>query len=262
MFRELPKTFFNINYLRGIVLLTQVSLMRQYRATFLGSLWTALQPAVYILILSFSFSLILRMQVKDYALYLMSGFVPWSFIIASLVDGSKTLLQNQQVLQRCQLSRSMFVVANVAVAAYNFLVAFVVMYFIVAVLILHDFNPLVFLVPIVAIPLIIFCISGAMMFSYIAPYIRDVPPLVAIVLQAFFWATPISYTIEAIPEEKRYLFELNPFYILIKPIQNVTYYKVIPSIHDLLIATAVAILSSIIAFIFYRLLRRNAIYYL
>jgi lipopolysaccharide transport system permease protein len=65
-----------------------------------------------------------------------------------------------------------------------------------------------------------------------------------------------------IPEDKRFLFEFNPFYILIRPIITIIYNNQIPSMHQTITLALLVILSVLVSYTIYRLCRKNFVYYL
>src|SRR5262245_55960896 len=83
---------FNRRFISSSLLLARTSLKRQYRESFIGIGWSLLQPAINILVLSFVFAHIMRAPMKDYALYVMSGLLPWGLLVGSFTSGANAII--------------------------------------------------------------------------------------------------------------------------------------------------------------------------
>lgn len=253
---------FDYQYIASIVFLTGVSLKREYRESFLGILWTLVQPAMHITILSVVFSKIMRFPLENYALYLMCGLLPWTLLTNSFTGGAQSLIARAGLLKGgCVLPKSMFIFSDVFNKVYVFLVSFVTMYLIVGIF-FAEIHPSALWFPIVALPTILTCIFASVAFAYLAPYVKDLSHVLTIVMTALFWTVPIVYPITAVPEDKMIFFEINPFYILIRPIQELVHNQAFPSMGDLLLAFMVSFLAAIVSWVVYKLLRKRVVYYL
>lgn len=252
---------FSKTYIRSVLFLAQLSLKRMYYGSYLGVLWSIIQPAIFITIMSVVMGAIMKFPMEDYALLLMAGLVPWTLFTGSLTQASTSLIVNHGVFKSTRLPKTMFITADILLQVYVFLISFLVMY-LVMVLILTEHRPTVLLLPIAALPVIISSFGLGMFFAYVAPYIRDIQHLLGVLFQALFWLTPIVYPIGMLPEKFQQLQQYNPFHILLRPVQKITYYGEIPSVLDMGTAFGLAFATVCLSIYCVKRLRRNVIYYL
>lgn len=260
-FREI-RILLSKNYIASVMMIARLSLRNQYKTSYLGMAWSLIQPALYITVMSIVFSTIMKFPLDHYPLYLMAGMLPWNLITSSLISGSNSLIIRDGILKRCMLPKTMFPVADTLVQIYTFFLSFIAMQLVMGIFIVGHINLTVLLLPLVMIPMIIFCFAGAIMLSYIAAYLRDISHLLIVLFNALFWTVPVVYPFSIIPENIRAYFELNPLYMMISPVQKVIYFGVVPSLNEIILASTVALVVVIMAFVAYRSLRKNVIYYL
>src|SRR5579885_3558296 len=145
-------------YLQAVWYLTQLALKRQYRESFLGILWSLIQPSIHIVVLSFVFSYMMRAPVKDYSLYVMGGILPWTLLVTSFNGGANSLVGRSNLIRGgCVLPKTMFIVSDVLVCVYVFFLSFITMYLIIGTFFAHLTLSLL-LWPVGAMPLPMTCI--------------------------------------------------------------------------------------------------------
>lgn len=254
------RNIFSRQYLASVAIIAKNAMRDQYKNSFMGVTWSFLQPAAYVIVLAVVFSTIMRFPTKDYIVYIMSGMVPWQFMLAAITRGASSIVTRRAVFHHSLLPKSMFIIADVLVQVYIFLITMAFAY--VISLFFVGFHWQVLLLPLMAVPLIIFCLAGAWMFAYMSAYVWDIPPFLNIAFMVAFWTIPIAYPIEVVPEEKKIWFAYNPLYLLIHPIQQLMCKAQLPTIEGYGVALGVAGLTTLVAYFFFRKLHRNVIYYI
>jgi len=191
----------------------------------------------------------------------VASFPLWVFISGSLVQSCTSILNQGETIKRCMISAVIFPVADIMKNFYNYLVAFLTMY-VFCLLFYVEFDPVILMLPVVVLPLVISVLALAIGIAYSAPYIRDVGYFVHLAMNLLFWFTPVVYTLSQVPEQFHWMYWLNPFYVLMHPVQQLVFYHQLPALADLTGLGVVMGLSMIFSFIMYRLCRRNYVYYL
>ncbi len=249
-------------YFFTIVLIAQNTLSRQYRDSVLGILWTLIQPMTQVVIYSLIMPHIMRFPVADYTTFLITSIFTWGFISQTLIITPNSLINNAEIIKRCIISKTIFPLADVSRLFYNYIISFVCMYVLLLLLSITKFDQVILLLPLYLIPIFIIMASVSIALAFSAPYLKDLNEIMTVLVSVSFWLTPIVYPITVIPEHLRYLFELNPFYIMIKPISILVHQHVIPSFQDMLSLALVAMLSCMLSYIIYRGCRKNFVFYL
>ncbi len=248
-------------YFMTAIIIAQNSVTRQYRDSFLGIIWTILQPAVQIVVYSVIFSRIMRFPIENYVLYLIGSLLVWQLISSVLLGACNSIIMQAETIKRCIVSLTVFPVADVLRALYTYGISFAVMY-VYALVFLVPFNPMILLLPVFLIPIIVGLMALAVALAFAAPYIRDLGDVMTVMLSVSFWLTPILYPISAMPEDVRPLYEFNPFYIMIRPVSAVVHDGVMPSEYMILTQLGVMAVTVLVSYCVYRVCRKNFVYYI
>jgi ABC-type polysaccharide/polyol phosphate export permease len=253
--------FFDKYYFLTIFIIARNQISRQYRDSFLGILWTLLQPTSQVLIYSLVLPKIMRFPVESYVPFLIGALLPWALISGVLIGCTNSLIVQGETIKRCLVSKTIFPLADVCRYLYNYIISFLAMY-LFAIAFLTKFNPIVFLLPIYLIPILIILGSLAIALAYLAPYMRDLCDIMTVGMNVSFWLTPVVYPISAIPEQYHIWFEFNPFYIMIRPLVAIVHAGTVPTTHMTLTLLALMVVVAFGCYSIYKICRRNFVYYL
>lgn len=261
MLNEINKLL-SSQYLKSIYTITTLRLKSQYQGSYLGIFWSMINPMAYVVILSLVFSTIMRFPVDNYVLYMAPGVISWNYLVNSIMAASNSLIKSQNIIKRAVISKTIFPTSDVALNTYLFVLSYIAIVIIIKAIVVRDLSFSVLYFPIVAIPLVLTVASTSVGLAYITPYFWDTPHLLSVLFNILFWTVPLAYPIEVIPESKRIFFEYHPVYLITKPIIDITYYNVFPSFKTLFYAILVALLSTTIAYLIYKKLRKRVVYYI
>lgn len=248
-------------YYRTAALIAQNLLARGYRNSFLGILWSLMHPLVQVSIYAIIMPFIFQLPVERYPLYLICTIAIWGYIAGTLTVAGNSVLNNEATIKRCIVSVTIFPFADVLKQTYNFAIAFTVMY-LASMLLFHYVNPWVLLVPLYIIPLVIALVAVSTALAFITPYVRDIGELVTVGLNVAFWFTPIVYPVDRVPDAYRWLFEYNPFYVMMRPLIQLAYEHQLPDMHATLSMLGLTAFAVIASYLIYRRCRYNFVYYL
>ena len=238
--------------------LTNREVRGKYRRTALGQLWSLANPIAAILIYTFIFSFIFRLpaQVGDpsglnnYALWLVCGLLPWLFFNRVLTLGTESLVANAGLIQKVYFPRIVLPISLANATFFTWLLEMGVL--IVALAFLGSFVlPWLPLVALFMVLFAIFAVGLSMIFSIINVYFRDLAYLLTIVLQFWFYLTPILYPVELVATQSDKLgglmgtpvtlldvYSLNPVEGFIEIFRNLLYDNRMPHLWTVFIALA------------------------
>ena len=179
--------------------LTLRELRTKYRRSFLGWAWSMLNPLSQILIYSFVFGTLLGGSappspsgLDNFALWLLCGLLPWNFFSLVTSLGLGAVSANSGLVRRVAFPREVLVFSNVLHACVQFAIEMALL-LVILLIAGSPFLPWLPLVVLTSILLAIFATGLAMALSVLAVYFRDVSYLWAILIQVWFFATPIVY---------------------------------------------------------------------
>ena len=95
----------------------------RYHRSFLGFLWTLLNPILMMTILAMVFSQLFRSAIQDYAIYLFAGMVPWTFLASSLNDFAFCIISNEGLIRKIYLPKTVFPIAKVLTNLTTFILS-------------------------------------------------------------------------------------------------------------------------------------------
>ena len=180
--------------------LTLREIRGKYKRTALGHMWSLINPLAVMLMYTLVFAVILKSKpdkghpsgLNLYALFLMSGLVPWAFFSNALTSGMSSLVANANLLKKVYFRRDVIVGATVA----SFFVTFgIEMGVLTAALLAFGGMPLPWLplVVVMMFALAVFALGISLIFSVVNVYFRDVEHLSSLLLLLWFYLTPVVY---------------------------------------------------------------------
>ncbi|AKM81038.1 MAG: ABC-2 type transporter [Candidatus Pacebacteria bacterium GW2011_GWF2_38_9] len=203
-------------WLDFILVMTQKEIKARYKRTFLGLLWVIFNPFLQMLIIGLIFQFFVPMQIENYFLYLFAGLLPWNFFSMALLRATPLLVQERSLIQKAAFPRELMVVAVVMANLFHTLVASSVFLLFLAFLKTSFFAGVLFfissffLIFLILIFLLFFTLATCLVISALYVKIRDLIFIIQLSIQLLFYAVPVIYSLEMLPEFFRNLLYLNP----------------------------------------------------
>lgn len=212
--------------------LVSKELQARYKNSVLGFFWTFLNPLLMLAVYSFVFSAIMRSNIKDFSIYLFIGLLAWNYIAGSVLQGTGCLVANASLLKKVYFPREVIPLAIVFANMINYILSMIIL--LVALVISgigihHDilFYPVILLVQTV------FLIPLVLILSVVNVYFRDLEHTVNVLINLWFFTTPIVYPLSMVPENMRVFLYLNPATHIVEAYLAIMYYRVAPNLSAL-----------------------------
>ncbi len=201
----------------------------RYRGSMAGLFWTVINPLLMMLTYFFVFAIVLKVrfgsgpeeqQPANFVLYFIGGMLPWLAFSEALGRSPSVILEYRKLVKRVVFPVEILPV-NLAAAG---LVSefFGLLVFLAALLILRQSIPATaLLLPLIAIPQILLTLGFCWFLAAMGVFLRDTGQFITFLLTLWFFATPICYPESALPGKMRWLFELNPAYVLARSYRSV-----------------------------------------
>ena len=245
-------------FLKNLVL---KDLRIRYKRSILGYFWTMLNPLLMMIVFSVIFSLLLRFDMKNYSVYLITGILPWNFFVQSVIISNMSIITNAGLIKKVYVPKVIFPISNVTSNLVNFLLAIIPLFLLMPILGVNiDISALYLPVPIAI--LFVFTCGLSLIFATLNVFFRDMSHIIEVIFQLWFYLTPIIYPITAIPEKYRLLFKYNPMYYFIKCFQDPLYNHFLPDAQTLLVAFLLAVFTYLFGWWFFHKCENNFIHYL
>lgn len=228
----------------------------KYKGAWLGILWSYLNPLLMMLVYSFVFKVVMKIDIPNYTVYLMTGLIPWNFFTTSVSQSATSIIVNGGIMKKVYFPREIIPISTVTANLVNFLIScLIILVFLfasgVGISIYILFFPLVLFIQ------YILQIAIAFIVSSITVYARDLEHIIGVLLMAGFYATPIVYSMEMLPPKFKILLSLNPVAHLITAYRDILFAKKMPNLKMLGIVFLASLLLLYIGYLIFKRLERK-----
>ncbi|CCH77454.1 ABC-2 type transporter [Nostocoides japonicum T1-X7] len=188
----------------------------RYARSWLGYLWTVLDPLLMSLIYFFVFTQIFhRSDVghKPYFLFLVVGLLSWQFFTQSITDGATSLLADSKLVRSTSLPREVWVVRVVASKLVEYVYSLPVLVLFVAIYVARGdthVNARIVLFPLGVALQIVMLVGFGLLLAPVTALVTDMQRVIRILLRMLFYATPVIYSPARVPKGFRVVIESNP----------------------------------------------------
>ena len=251
MFREL------YNYRELLKTNVKKEIRGKYKGSFLGILWSFMNPLLMTLVYAIVFPYLLRNTEPHYVTYVVTGILPWNWFTISIALGTTIILANSGIIKKVYFPREILPISVVTSGMVNFLIScLIILVFVfcagIGVSWYIVFLPLVVLAQYLLTLGIIF-ITGA-----IDIYVRDLEYIVNFFVTMLFYGTPILYSAKMFEGTAiAKIVNLNPMTIIINAYRDIFFYKSMPHIKTLIGLIVVCMIFCYLALLFFRKLSKG-----
>lgn len=203
----------------------------KYKNSTLGIFWSMLSPALTLGIYDLVFSLVLKNGIPNFALYLFAGLVVWNMFQTAVNMATGVIVDRAGLVKKVSFPREILALANVGAAVVYFAIQLAVLCLFLLVLGHSPAWDYLWILPISFLALYFLTASIAIVMSAVTVYLRDMRHLMEVVLQLWFWMSPVVYSYENSIAAKVHAhglvwaYFLNPITLIIMTFQRVFYVK-------------------------------------
>lgn len=249
-----------LNY-RGFILgSVKREFQTKYRNSMLGAAWTVLNPLAMIVVYTVIFAQVMRSRLPGsdsefaYSIYLCAGVLSWGLFAEIATRAQTMFIEHAGLIKKISFPRICLPIIVVANALINFGIIFGL--FTVFLVLSGNFPGLPYfaLIPVYLI-LVAFAIGLGIILGVLNVFFRDVGQFFAILLQFWFWFTPVVYPVNVLPEHIRALLRFNPMAPVIVAAQDILVHDRWPVWSTL---WPVAVLAAVLCLLAMRLFRKRA----
>lgn len=225
----------------------------KYKASFLGVLWSFINPLLQVLVYAIVFPYLMRGAVDNYLVYLVTGIIPWNFFLMTVSQGITTIKSNAGIIKKVYFPREILPISVVASGLVNFFISCIII-LVFCLLFQVGITWHIVLLPFVAIIETILALGIVLALSAINVYIQDIEYIISFVLNMLFYGTPIIYELSQFSDVGVLykLVSLNPMTQIINSYRDIFLYHVMPNMLNLFIVLAISLIIAVIGFVIFR----------
>jgi lipopolysaccharide transport system permease protein len=228
----------------------------RYKQSVLGYFWVILNPFFQMLVMSFAFSIILRIPTKSadnipYSVFLFVGLLPWNLFATSISSSCKSLIDSSTLITKIYFPRSIIVLASIfsklidLFFASTILILYMIYYQVPININIFWIIPIFFIQQIFTIGISLFFAASNLIY-------RDIQHLVTLVITLWFYLTPVIYPMELVPEKYKIFFQVNPIAVIINAYRQTVLGGLPPNYQSIIVALVVSILTLMLGLAYFK----------
>ena len=229
----------------------------KYRGSMLGIAWTVLQPLAMIIVYTVIFSEVMKAKLPGvegsfaYSIHLCAGLLTWGLFAEIVQRGQSVFLDNANLLKKINFPRLTLPLIVVSSALLNFAIIFGL--FLLFLLISGNLPgiSIVAIIPLLVVQ-VLFAVGLGVALGVLNVFFRDVGQLSGVLMQFWFWATPVVYPVSILPDWAQTWMQFNPMYHLIKGYQDIFVVHQWPEWKSLAVVTGLSVLLAVFALHLFR----------
>lgn len=236
--------------------LTLREIKARYKQSVLGYFWVILNPLAQMLVMSFAFSIIMRIPTNTaphipYSIFLFTALLPWNLFSNSISSSTASLVSSASLITKVYFPRTILVIATTIAKIVDFLFASIVL--IIFMLFYHipiNLN-ILWVIPIFFIQQI-FTLGLSLFFSAANLLYRDIQYLLGLILTLWMYLTPVIYPVDIVPDQYKFIFQLNPLSVIVNAYRQTILGGGEPNYLSLIIALALSLLTLYLGFTYFK----------
>ena len=225
-FRYRINTFFQYKDLIKELVSRDIKL--KYRRSFLGYIWSVLNPLLIMIVMTVVFSAMFKRNIENYPVYLLCGRMLYEFMTTSTNGAMRSVTGNASLLKKTYIPKYIFTLAKVTSCLIDFIFSLGAL-FIVMLATGVTFHWQILMIPLVILQIYIFCCGLGFLLAQLHVFFRDIRYIYKAVTTAWMYLTPIFYPLEQLPDIVQLLIKsVNPMYYYVAQFRDMVLYGQVP----------------------------------
>lgn len=240
-----------LRYKNLLIELVKKSIKIKYRRSYLGILWTLIEPLLTMIVLTFVFGTLFGRDDESFPVYILCGRLLYSFFSTSSRAGLKAVSNNASMIKKVYVPKYLYVVAANISNFVTFLISLIVL---VGVSIVLRVKPTIHILEAV-VPLIIlfvFTLGVSLILSTLHVFFRDIEYIWSVVSMLIMYASAIFYNPERLfATGNGWIFDMNPLYMCIANFRNTVLYGVALNFQYTVVSSLVAVVTLVVGIVMF-----------
>ena len=225
----------------------------RYKQSLLGAAWAVLQPLSLMIIFTLVFSFFVKIPTDGipYPLFAYVGILPWTLFSTSISFGVPNLVTNMNIITKIYFPREILAITPICSGVLDFFLGFI---FFMFVMLLYQ-APLhwtIIWIPLLMVVQLLFALGITLFASAVNVFFRDIRYVVPLVIQLWFYATPVIYPASSVPAWLQPYYALNPMVGIIDGYRRVILLGQPPSLNYLAVSVVMTVLILVLAYRYFK----------
>jgi len=234
------KSFYDYRYLLQVMVRRDIK--NKYRGSYLGILWSLLNPLLQMVVLTIIFSTLFERSIENFALYMISGRILFDFFSGTTTMSIRSLTTSSSLIKKVYFPKYIVPLSRVISNFIIFLISLIDLALVIVITGASLSWEMLF-APVYLIIFMLFTLGCSLILSTIAVFFRDIEHLYGIVTMVLMYFSAIFYPIDILPKNAEFLLLFNPIYQFILGFRGCVYYNVGISYFNLVVCLVWAVVS-------------------
>ena len=230
--------------------LIRQQLILRYRRTVFGYFWTLLNPILMMSVMAVVFATLFKQDLKTFTVFLFSGMIAWNCFNTIVVQSATSFINNEGLIKKIYLPKLIFPLSVTIALVIDSLLSFIALFAIMLVL-GAKFSLALLFIPVAYALLVIFSLGIALVMSVATVFFRDLQYVIGIIMQAWFFLTPIFYKPDSLAGKVAWLIKLNPLASFVELFRAPLYIGMLPDSSVILGTFLMAMFSVFVGLLFF-----------
>lgn len=219
----------------------------RYRRTALGYLWTLINPLLMMGVTAVVFSSLFKLDLATYSVFLFAGMVPWNCFSATVTQSCTAFIHNEGLIKKIYLPKLIFPLSLALGILIDSALSFIALFVLILLFGAPTSWALLF-IPVAFVLLFIFSLGVGLVVSVATVFFRDLQYVIGVLMQAWFFLTPVMYRHDALTGQVGWLVAFNPMVPFIELFRAPLSMGHLPSAITIISATIFALASVSVGF--------------
>ncbi|WPK12483.1 ABC transporter permease [Lysinibacillus louembei] len=243
---------------------TRREISNRYKGSYLGIVWSFITPLMMLTIYTFVFSVIFQARwgttgetnKAEFALLLFTGLFVFNVFSDVISRAPSLIISNSNYVKKVVFPLEILPIVTLGSALFQAFISYLIL-LLAMLMLMGTFHWTALLFPIIIFPLILFSLGITWFLASLAVYIRDIGQIVAVVIPALMFVSPIFYPRTSIPEEFQFFYSLNPITYVVEDMRGAIIWGEFPHWESLITVTAIGAMVSILGYVWFKKTRKG-----
>ncbi len=201
----------------------------KYRRSFLGYVWSILNPLLVMLVMVIVFSAMFNKNIENYPVYLLIGRMTYDFMVQSTNQAMRSVTGNASLMKKTYIPKYIFTVSKITSASVDYVFSLGAL-IVVMILTRAPFHVTMLMYPVIIVQLYMFCMGLGFLLAALHVFFRDIQYIYKAITTAWMYLTPIFYPIENLPKGLALIITtINPMYYYVAQFRTIVLEGTLPA---------------------------------
>lgn len=230
----------------------------KYKASFLGVLWSFINPLLQVLVYAIVFPYMMRDTGDDYIIYLVTGILPWTFFQTVINECVISVKKNSGIIKKVYFPRVILPLSSAISGLINFFISCLIILFFCLIFKVGFSWHFLYSIPLAIIECVL-ALGIGLALGAVDAYVQDLEYIVNFILMMAFYGSPIVYQMSLFESNTLFLkiIQLNPMTKIIMGYRDAFLYHVTPPLTDFIYVSVIACIVLVLGYMIFKKLEKG-----